>query len=217
MIFRCLARCLRGGHAVYIPPPVRLRLAHLPCLVIMLPRRNSTNPNPGHASPRPTRGSSGGRLPRSLVTNQKTFHADTAQTVETESPRSETFEQGPSVIPSMPPRSGLTRQSAQRIAYEPLSPAVDSPSQSQPPDVMPSATPPQQRPVRSPPTPIPSNRSDSRPPDRDFVDISGGTHANVWPTYNKLSKEVDEKISSKWNEDLGMLLVFVSLVWCIDI
>jgi hypothetical protein len=33
----------------------------------------------------------------------------------------------------------------------------------------------------------------------------------VWPTYNKLSKEFDEKNLEKWNSDLDVLLIFVSL------
>jgi len=37
-------------------------------------------------------------------------------------------------------------------------------------------------------------------------------HAGVWPTYNKVSQEFDEKRLKKWNEDLDVLLIFVSLV-----
>jgi len=58
----------------------------------------------------------------------------------------------------------------------------------------------------------PSVRSDSGPPHYESADISGGIHANVWPTYNKISQEFDEKRLAKWNADLDVLLIFVSLV-----
>lgn len=53
--------------------------------------------------------------------------------------------------------------------------------------------------------------SDSGPPDYDPADISGGTHASVWPTYNEISEKYDEKKLAKWNTDLDVLLIFVSL------
>jgi len=59
---------------------------------------------------------------------------------------------------------------------------------------------------------IPSVRSNSGPPHYESADISGGIHANVWPTYNKISQEFDEKRLAKWNADLDVLLIFVSLV-----
>ena len=59
---------------------------------------------------------------------------------------------------------------------------------------------------------MPSPRSDSSPPHYEPADISGGIHAGVWPTYNKISQEFDEKKLSKWNTDLDVLLIFVSLV-----
>jgi len=37
-------------------------------------------------------------------------------------------------------------------------------------------------------------------------------HAGFWPTYNKVSREFDEKRLGKWDRDLDILLVFVSLV-----
>lgn len=58
---------------------------------------------------------------------------------------------------------------------------------------------------------MPSVRSDSGPPHYESADISGGIHANVWPTYNKISQEYDEKRLAKWNTDLDVLLIFVSL------
>jgi len=59
---------------------------------------------------------------------------------------------------------------------------------------------------------MPSPRSDSGPPHYESADISGGIHANVWPTYNKISQEFDEKRLVKWNTDLDVLLIFVSLM-----
>lgn len=58
----------------------------------------------------------------------------------------------------------------------------------------------------------PSVRSDSGPPHYESADISGGIHANVWPTYNKISQEFDDKRLAKWNADLDVLLIFVSLM-----
>ena len=57
-----------------------------------------------------------------------------------------------------------------------------------------------------------SSRSQSGLPRHEPTDISGGIHADVWPTYNKISQEFDEKILSKWNTDLDVLLIFVSPV-----
>ena len=59
---------------------------------------------------------------------------------------------------------------------------------------------------------IPSPRSDSDPPHYESADLSGGVHANVWPTYNKISREFDERRLAKWNTDLDVLLIFVSTV-----
>ena len=46
----------------------------------------------------------------------------------------------------------------------------------------------------------------------EFAGISGGVHAKVWPTYNKFSETFDKKRLKKWNADLDVLLLFVSLV-----
>ena len=59
---------------------------------------------------------------------------------------------------------------------------------------------------------MPSPRSDYGPPHYESADISGGIHAKVWPTYNKISQEFDEKRLDKWNKDLDVLLIFVSLM-----
>ena len=58
---------------------------------------------------------------------------------------------------------------------------------------------------------MPSSRSDSDPPHYESADISGGIHAEVWPIYNKISQKFDEKRLEKWNKDLDVLLIFVSL------
>ena len=59
-----------------------------------------------------------------------------------------------------------------------------------------------------------SARSDSSgPPQYESAAVTGGIHAKVWPTYNKISKEFDDKVLEKWNSDLDVLLIFVSLVF----
>ena len=60
---------------------------------------------------------------------------------------------------------------------------------------------------------MPSVRSDSGPPQYESAAVTGGIHAKVWPTYNKISKEFDDKKLEKWNSDLDVLLIFVSLVF----
>ena len=59
---------------------------------------------------------------------------------------------------------------------------------------------------------MPSFRSDSGPPHYKSVNVTGGIHAKVWPTYNDISQEFDEKLLKKCNSDLDVLLIFVSLV-----
>jgi len=49
-------------------------------------------------------------------------------------------------------------------------------------------------------------------PPYETVGLSEGVHAGVWATYNRISQEFDEKRLKKWNEDLDVLLIFVSLV-----
>ena len=235
----------------------------------MLPRRNSTTPGLGQASPRPTSGTSSGRRPLSLFTEQKLPRQSMAQTVETESPQSDTFPQDTPTTPPIPPRpsshfpqlppgnSGLRRQSTRRNTYESFSSAPENLPQSQSPNIFPMPAPllPQSS-THPPPTPIvfhpsapgegiggfaaafsprrglsreyfrqptadyphrfdmPSPHSDSGSPHYESADISGGVHADVWPTYNKISQEFDEKNLAKWNTDLDVLLIFVShLSW----
>lgn len=266
----------------------------------MLSRRSSTDPNPGNESPRPTSGSFGGTRSLSLATNQESYHATTAQVVETESPQSETFPQDtpiappmpprPPPFPELPPRNNLKRQSTRCNTDETFGPALDFPSQ--PPDIMPMPAPPPLQSQAHPPTPLgpgqlapgegvggfaltfspqqpasgegaapsdgvggfavtsspprgfswhyslqhiadyadrfgpaspprsDSNSSDGDSTDRSYrpkkkkgthVDMSGGIHADVWPTYNKVSQAFDEKKLEKWNKDLEVLLLFVSL------
>ena len=57
-----------------------------------------------------------------------------------------------------------------------------------------------------------SPHSDSNLPHYETAGISEGIHAGVWSTYNKISKEIDEKRLGKWSDDLDVLLIFVSLV-----
>ena len=58
---------------------------------------------------------------------------------------------------------------------------------------------------------MPSPRSES-PPHYESEDVTGGIHAKVWPTYNKISQEFDDKRLEKCISDLDVLLIFVSLV-----
>ena len=186
-------------------------------------------------SPFPTGGSSdvGGRRPLSLITNQKTFRATTAQTIETESPQSETFPYDAPIAPPMPPRplqplpprnNALRRQSTRRDTFDLF------PPQSRQPNIVPMPTP---GGFAMPPAPgrgsnrdhpyqytadyayrfdtIPPPRSDSGPPHYESADISGGIHADVWPIYNKISQELDERKTLKLNTDLDVVLIFVSL------
>jgi len=53
--------------------------------------------------------------------------------------------------------------------------------------------------------------TDSSLPHFETAGISEGIHAGVWPTYNKISQEFDEKRLKEWNGDLDVLLIFVSL------
>ena len=59
---------------------------------------------------------------------------------------------------------------------------------------------------------VPSLPPDSGPSHYKPTDISGGTHAQVWPIYNKASRKLVEKLSDRWNDDLDVLLIFVSLI-----
>ena len=331
---------------LYIFLPWRDRTYHIPLVsVIMFPRRSSTNPNPGHATPHPKSGPFSGGRSLSLGTSQRTPRATTARIVEIESPQSESPPQEPAMLPqpsvspemffpdsfnqqsarpntfeidspqsesspqepAMPPRPSISpkmsphdsfnQQSAQPNIYETLG----SPSQSQPSNIAPIPTPLPQSQLYFPPPVL--NRQDAfdegrgrfmspsnqpapgegaggfiSPPQRlapgggvgGFIsppqdspgevaggftapfsprvgsgrdhyrrytadgthwfnamppppsdsgshhykpaDVSGGIHADVWPTYNEISEKFDRKRLSKWNDDLDVLLIFVSLI-----
>ena len=60
--------------------------------------------------------------------------------------------------------------------------------------------------------PTSSTHSHSSSPTYEAAGVSEGVHAEIWATYNKVSQEFDEKRLKKWNEDLDVLLIFVSLV-----
>ena len=186
----------------------------------MLPRRNSTNVASDHVSPQLTSGSFGGRQPLSIATNQRTFRAFTAGTLETESPQSEIPPQ-PQVTPPIPPRptpfpplpprtGGLRRQSIRRNTYDTYASAIEE-------DVPAS---PQPTRLRQPAPgggvggfgPASPTQSDLSLPRHETAGISEGIHAGVWPTYNTISRKFDEKRLKEWNEDLDVLLIFVSLV-----
>ena len=154
----------------------------------MAPRRSSTNPNSGNATPRPTRGSFRGMRSLSLVTDQTTSLATTAQTVETGTPWSEISPQVPPTMPPRPwpspetsPHHSVRRQSIQPNTYE----ALDSSSQPQPPISMPMPTPSPQSPFRSPPTSI--------PPGEPAVEGPGGF---VYPPNQPAVEGEGESISS---------------------
>ena len=57
------------------------------------------------------------------------------------------------------------------------------------------------------------NTADLDPPHYESEGATGGVHAKVWPTYNRISKEYDERMLTKWNSDLDVLLLFVSVVF----
>ena len=207
------------------------------------------NPNLGYIPSRPTNGYVGGGLPLTLVTHQKPFRAATSQSVETPPPQSKTFPRDtqdasmpprPPLFPQLPPRdSDPRRPSVRTNTDETLSPASESTSQSQPPNIIPTSHPPPTtgEDVGESATPppsrhwsgyeyshqytadysyrfdaIPSPPSDSGPSHYEPADISGGTHAHVWPVYNQISQKFDKQLFSKWNSDLDVLLIFVSLI-----
>jgi len=65
---------------------------------------------------------------------------------------------------------------------------------------------------RSASTPKSATRSDSSSPLYEAAGPFEGMHAGFWPIYNKISQEFDEKRLGKWDRDLDVLLIFVSLV-----
>jgi len=164
----------------------------------MLPRRGPKNVASNSVPPRPAGGSVGSRQPLNLVTNRQPFRASTAKMVGTESPVSETSSQEiPPTLPHLSPgSSGLRRRSTRRTTYGTHSSASEECNPPQPPNT----------------APIHPPRLDSGPAHYEPAGISEGIHAGVWPTYNKVSQEFDEKRLKQWNDDLDVLLIFVSLV-----
>ena len=60
---------------------------------------------------------------------------------------------------------------------------------------------------------IPSPGSDSDHHHYESEDVTGGVHEKVWPIYNRISEERDKKMLKKWNSDLDVLLIFVSVAF----
>ena len=130
--------------------------------------------------------------------------------------------------PHLPPGDGeLGRQSTQRNTYDTRRPAPEEEVSSQGTSEHPPTS---VRPLQHAPgggaggfasiPPPPHNTADyayrfySPPAYNEPAGISEGIHVRLWPTYNKVSQEFDEKRLKLWNEDLDVLLIFVSLVGC---
>ena len=145
----------------------------------------------------------------------------------------------PSRFLQSPRSSEPRRQSVRTGTDETLSPASGSPSQFQPPNtISPPAPTSPRKPApgkdvdelsKTPPLRHWSGHeylhqhtadsysyrfdtysSDSGPSNYTSADISGGVHAQVWPIYHSVSQEFDQKLFSRWNDDLDLLLIFVS-------
>ena len=143
---------------------------------------------------------------------------------------------------STPRNDGPRRRSARTDTGETLSPSPESPFQFQSPNTISPTTPPLSRMpapskdvdefAKSPPVRHWSGHEDlhqhtadsyfyqsdaapssgSAPAHYTSADVSGGVHAHVWPIYNGVSREFDQKLTSRWNDDLDLLLIFVSLL-----
>ena len=168
----------------------------------MLPRRRSKNTTPSYASQQQA-GSSvdGGRRP-DLVTNKVPHRGPTAQTLITESPVSESSPLEPPPPILMPPRAIPPLPSRRPTPFPsgPFRRTVESyDSTSEPTSPQPESG--------------PAHRETAGVSEgiRETASVSEGIHAGVWPTYNKVSQEFDEKWLKQWNEDLDVLLIFVSL------
>jgi len=173
----------------------------------------------------------------SLVVHQQPFRASTSQAVEAETFVSETTPEDILPLPSQPvsplrspfSNSGHRRQLSRYDTQQTLwSPPFEERVSPEPPSFIPTSPVSQTSEPRASPTrsrrPAPSGgagRSTSTPksatrnpspPPYETAGTSEGIHAGFWPTYNKASREFDEKRSGKWDRDLDILLVFVSLV-----
>ena len=200
----------------------------------MLPHRRSGNVTQSYIPPRPrTSGSVGSRRQPSLVNNQQPFCASAAQTVEIELPVPETSPQ--EIFLTLPGIDGSRQKPIQQDTCMPIRPALEiseslpstptRPQQASPCDSVGGSTSiPLLHHTSSPISPshstadytyrfdtIPPPRSDSGPAHYESTGVSEGIHAGVWPTYNKVSQEFDEKRLKQWNDDLDVLLIFVSL------
>jgi len=230
----------RRGHTVYtlchcLDFASRISLLFT---ISMLFRGRSADATPNPISPPLASGSVSGRRPLNLVTNRQPFRASTAQNTETESfvssPREilPTSPRPASFPPSPPGSSGHRRQLPRHDTQETLwSPTFEERASPEPPSFKPMPTPPVLEtpellvsPTRSPQpapgggvgeyasTPKPATHLDSSPPSYETAGTSEGMHAGFWPTYNKVSQAFDQKRLNKWNGDLDILLIFVSLM-----
>ena len=206
----------------------------------MLPRRTSADLIPGRTPSQQISGTVRGRRPLSMVTTQQIFHASPAETVDIEY-EPETSPSEPHPLPRPAPDESKHRpQLTQRAAHDTKTfpstleeppympfPTVPVIQISQPPSPTPTT-----RPRLAPgddmdglphrPTSrgssaynyrfdaVPPSPSDAGPPEWT-ANICDGIHADVWPTYNKISQEYDEKRLAKWSTDLDVLLIFVRL------
>jgi len=204
----------------------------------MLPHRRSTDATLNR-SPSPLTSSPViGRRSLNLVAHQQPFRASTSQTVETDTFVSETTPRDIFPAPSrpvsplrLPPgNSGPRRQQSLHDTQETLwSPPLEERVSPEPPNFFPTSPVSQTSEPRASPTRSrrpalgggtgrsasiqkSATRSDPNPPPYETAGTSEGMHAGFWPTYNKASREYDEKRLGKWDRDLDILLVFVSLV-----
>ena len=119
----------------------------------MAPRRSPTNLSPDHGTPLPTSGPFGGMRSLSLVTDQTTSLATTAQMVGAGPPQFESISQAPSMpLPPSPSPEMSPHHNANLQSIQPET--LDFPSPSQSPNSMPMPTPTPQSPFHSLPTPI---------------------------------------------------------------
>jgi hypothetical protein len=213
---RISAERLRRGHAVYTPFHLQDFASRISLLftIPMLSRRRSAKAipkaTPSYTSPRLTSDSVSGRQSSNLATHQQPFRASTAQTVQVESFVSGT---SPSEIlpvpllsapfpPSPPGNSGPRRQQTLHDTLGTLySPPLEEHVPPQPPNLM-----------HTPTSSVSQTQEPPTPPPYKTTTTSEDVHAGVWSTYNKVSREMDEKRLKKWNDDLDVLLIFVSFV-----
>ena len=161
-----------------------LRLVHPLLLpVVMLPHRRSRNTTPNHISQQQAGGSVGGGRQPDLVTDLVPPRGPTTQMFITESPVSGAPAHD-TLTPTDLPMSEPRRRPTRRKTNEPH----NSTSEAVPP------------------------QPESGPARRETAGVSEGIHAGVWPTYNKVSQEFDEKGLRQWNDDLDVLLIFVGLL-----